>query len=361
MKQKIVIISIGLIIAYVLGTVFSYFSAKVRDVEIKEKVAVTFSQSQTEGRVTLKNEGKRAAELKIALIPFDQSRDDLPIYFYFDEDYPLVLTSINAYLGLYNFLTSDLAEKNMQNTMQIVNAEELAEKMGDGQSIIIMSSGVLPDTVYSQDKNLITRWLESGGIMFWLGDGFGYYNGSKNTELKDDLEHGKIGWEGQEKILGKNYLLGEVFEPVEKSSADTATQIGQALGLRYRYTTTGAVVGELAKNNALSLGFNKNINDNFGRSSISFIPVGQGRLILFGSGILEKQRDVSWDITQIISSNLIFESYPKVKYESITLEPKAAKVIDLKITTQDAQGATVLIYNNKNEVDYFYAKIFNNS
>ena len=361
MKQKIVIIAVCLIIAFVFGMVFIYFSKINKDVDIKEDVSVIFSKGEAKGRIALKNEGARKAEVRVALVPFNQSRDDLPIYFYFDDSYPLVLTSVNAYLGLYNFLTSDLAEKNIQNTIQIVDAKGLVEKMGDGKSIIIMSSGILPDTVYSKDKNLVTQWLESGGIMFWLGDGFGYYSAAEGREIKDDSEHGKIGWEGQEKILGKNYLFGEVFEPVEKSLADTATQIAQALGLKYRYITTGAVMSELARNNASSIGFNKNINDNFGRSSISFIPVGKGRLILFGSGILEKQRDVSWDITQIISSNLIFASYPEAKYENVTLEPKASKVIDLKIITKDAKGATVLIFNDKNEVNYFYAKVFNNS
>lgn len=360
MKQKIVIIAVCLITAFILGVVFLYFSAVDKEVEIKEDVSVIFNKNQTESRVTLKNEGKRSAELKIALVPFNQSRDDLPVYFFFDESYPGFLTSINAYLGLYNFLTSDFTEKNIQNSIQIIDAEGLAEKMRDGKSIIIMSSGVLPDTVYSKDKNLVTKWLESGGIMFWLGDGFGYYSAAENKKIQDDLEHGKIGWEGQEKILGKNYLFGEVFEPVEKSSAGAPTQISKTLGLKYRYTATGAVVSELAKNNGSSIGFDKMLNDNLSRSSISFIPVGKGKLILFGSGILEKQRDISWDITQIISSSLIFADYPEAKYENITLEPKATRVVDFKIAAQNAKGATVLIFNDKNEVNYFYAKVFNN-
>ena len=360
MKQKIIIIAACLIITFIFGMIFIYFSEINKDVDIKEDVNVVFTKGEAEGRIALKNEGARRAEVRVALIPFNQSRHDLPIYFYFDDSYPLVLTSVNAYLGLYNFLTSDLAEKNIQNTIQIVDAKGLAEKMENDRSIIIMSSGVLPDTVYSQSRNLVTQWLESGGIMFWLGDGFGYYYAAEDEEIKDDPEHGKIGWEGQEKILGKNYLFGEISEPVEKSSADAATQVSKALGLKYRYTTTGAVLSELAKNNASSIGFDKILNDNFSRSSISFIPVGKGKLILFGSGILEKQRDVSWDITQIISSNLIFASYPEAKYENVTLEPKAAKVVDLKILTKDAKGATILIFNDKNEVDYFYAKAFNN-
>lgn len=360
MKQRIVLISVFLIVIFVLGVFFMHFSERKKDVEIKEEINVTFSESQIEGRVTLKNKGKRAVDLKVVLVPLDQSPNDLPVYFYFDGSYPLLLTSVNAYLGLYNFLTSDFTEKNIQKRVEIVNAEVLAETMKSGKSIIIMSSGALPDTVYSKNKNLVTKWLESGGVMFWLGDGFGYYYGTSNMRIKDDSEYGKIGWEGQEKILGKNYISGEMFESTDKSSADTPTQISQALGLRYRYTAIGAVINELTKNNASSIGFNKIINDQFGRSSISFIPIEKGKLILFGSGILEEQRDISWDITQIISSNLIFRNYPEAKYENIILESNSTRVVDLKITAKDAKGATILIFNGKNEVNYFYSKVFNN-
>lgn len=361
MKQKIIIISVILIIIFLAGTVFMFFSERINKVDISEDAYFVFDSNQVNGKVNLENKGSEAVNLNVVMASFTQTPEDMPIYFYYDNSYPVLVTSSNAYIGLYNFLTSDFAEKGIQKKIELIDATALAEKMQQGKSIVIMSSGVLPDTVYSKDKNIVTGWLESGGIMFWVGDGIGYYYGAKNMVIKDDDEHGKIGWEGHLKLLGKNYIYGETFEPINQSQGDIETQVGRALGLRYRYTTTGATLNDLAKNNGADIGFDKRINSQFGRSSISFMPVGDGRLILFGSGILEKQRDVSWDISQIISSNLIFTGYPTVKYEEVNLLPKSKKVIDLQITQKDVRGTTLLIFNKDNQIKYFYSKVFNNS
>lgn len=357
MLKKYLISFFLLLVVFCAGLIFLYFSKKPTEINFLNEVNSRFENSYLVTDVSLENSSKREIELNLVLLPLDKKPDDLIIYYYFDEDYPTLQTSVDAYLGLYNFLVAGQLTKRFNHSIELVNADKLSSVFTKDKSIVIIASGVLPNTVFSKDRNLISPWLEKGGCLIWVGDGLGYYSARKEEKIEDEKTDAKIGWEGQKEILKKNFIDGDKFaEDINDSIGEQETIISRALDLRYQFTLVGAINNIVFANDGYLLGYNRYFNDTLVRNSISFIPVGEGGVVIFGAGIMEKQRELGWDISQIIISELIFSEANNLKYESVRLSPQQKKRLRIEIKNKGYEGGSLIIFDKAGEVGNFYYK-----
>lgn len=300
---------------------------------------------------------KGQGELEVVEVPTQRGFLDRKIYFYFDTDYPILGSSTNSVLGVYNHMLSEFQLKNLDGDINIVNSSQLKDVLNDKSGILVMASGVLPDTIFSSEKNLLTPWLKTGGTLIWVGDGLGYYYGVSGAKIESVDTPYKIGWSGQKEILGDNYLDGDYVPDVSGSFGDTPSNLAKALGIKSKYTQTGAFISALAKHGGSDLGYAYNFKES-SRTSLARIKIGTGSAFIFGSPLLNREIDVAWDISQIFSTGI--------------LDADTIKVNSKKINTADGNPEQRQIYvGNNKEVRvtifgtdlakrYFYTKDFSN-
>ncbi len=67
----------------------------------------------------------------------------------------------------------------------VIDAGEMAALMNGGiggnTDAVIVLSGSLPSTVYGEDQDLIIRWIEAGGRLYWAGNSLGAYSSDGDT------------------------------------------------------------------------------------------------------------------------------------------------------------------------------------
>lgn len=358
MLKKILFITLVLVLVVGLGIIF-WIKSEDHTKDIFVNFAdLNFGQDEISGNVLLANPTQNQLDLTVTSIAVSQKKD-LPIYYYLDNNYPVLAGNMGTYYGTLDFVSSYLAKKGYDRTIQTVSATELPALFERGPSILFACSGVLPETVYSRDKNLLTPWLKDGGRLFWVGDGLGYYSGVKGEQIVSADSPAKIGWEGQKKIFGQNMIDG-YFVEITDSVGLLKSRFVDALGLRYHFTRTGALLSALAANSGVSLGFEQSVAKDI-RSSASVIPVGDGKVILFGSGVIDKQREIGWDISQILVSGVLDSDYQSMDTKTISLKPGETQTVKINMQNNQYPYAKVMVFSNQDDVNYFYQHLFSST
>lgn len=106
------------------------------------------------------------------------------IYYYYDEAYPTSWSNVVGWLGLAYHLEVIFASRGMSVDIDMVNATQLATVLRNPAttgSLLLMASGVFPQTVLTNRSNLVLPWIQAGGTLFWVGDLIGYYSGVANA------------------------------------------------------------------------------------------------------------------------------------------------------------------------------------
>jgi hypothetical protein len=201
----------------------------------------------------------------------------------------------------------ELRLRGYNGPIKVVDAEELRTIMETNyDSVIIIPSGVFPDTVHRPNRSLVGNWLRSGGTLIWMGDAFGYLSGRRDgsMELFSEDNYSKI----QNRILG--FELFHESSEVERY-ASISSSFSSALDLQYTDAFVGALVSNVLKFGGIVLG--KITESENVRASITYLPVGSGHLILFGGGIARAftangEDVIAHDIAQILCSGFPFAS-----------------------------------------------------
>jgi len=307
--------------------------------------------------LNINNQSNSQMDLTVAEIPLSETNNFKKIYFYYDKDYPILGSSVSSVLGVYDHLLAEYQQKNISVEIQQVDANQLSEIMNDKNSVLIMATGILPETVYSPDKNLISPWLADGGTLFWVGDGFGYYYGVAGTEIKNQESPYKIGWSRQERLLGHNYLDGPNVGSVFESQGDVPSSLATTFGIKSRYTQAGVLVSSLAENGGLDLGYHYSFK-NDSRTSLAEIKIGNGDIIIFGSPLLNREMDVAWDISQITSSGFLQSDVLKINFRKIIITSDDKEKIDRQIDIDNNTKVRLMIFSSDFAKRYFLLKDF---
>jgi Gpi18-like mannosyltransferase len=260
------------------------------------------------------------------------------IFIYYDDTYPSSFVTKAGWAGLLDHAPVELRLRGYNGSINIVDADELSIVMKQAyDSVIIIPSGVFPETVHAENESIIHNWLEAGGTLIWMGDVFGYFTGLRNGNLEHFL--GTNFTQVQYQILG----YAPIGEPSGRSAfATVQSAFSNALDLQYPDASMGALVSEVVKSHGMILGETTNSTD--ARTSISSLPVGNGHLLLFGGGIgtvfTSTGEDViAHDIAQIICSGVLFSTGVQA-FSSYELERNEATASSLDVPTPQDQNIT---------------------
>jgi hypothetical protein len=161
--------------------------------------------------------------------------------------------------------------------------------------------------VHADNKSLIGSWLRSGGTLIWIGDAFGYFSGVKGggLQLFSEANFTKV----QMQILG--FSLFDTSLGDSERYASISSNFSNALDLQYPDAKVGAYVSETLEHGGQILGKITALSN--ARSSIVYVPVGSGHLILFGGGVGRVftptgEDAIAHDIAQILCSGFGFAS-----------------------------------------------------
>jgi Gpi18-like mannosyltransferase len=266
---------------------------------------------------------------------------DKSIFIYYDDAYPTVSVPRNRWIGLLDHAPVELQLRGYKGSINIIDAEGLRTVMETNQnSIIIVPSGVFPETVHAENQSIVGNWLRAGGTLVWMGDAFGYFSGIKNggTQLFSNDNITTV----QNQILG--FTLFNNMS-TETEFASTPSGFSTALDLRYPDALVGAYVSDVLEVGGIVLG--KVTESTAPRASISCVPVGDGHLILFGGNIgnpfTSTGEDViAHDIAQILCSGFPFSTGISA-FNLTQLGRNETKKASLDVPLPPAQNVTGII------------------
>lgn len=289
--------------------------------------------------------------IRLVLIPVYNEVSDKPVYVYYDENYPCSYITRAAWMGFVDHLLPTLKLKGYAGVVEVVNANRLKEVMlNQNDPVIIIPSGVFPETVHSKTETIVDDYLRGGGTIIWMGDGFAYYSGKLKQNLEWPSEENP-GWASSEAILG--YPLFGNYWPI---SAYEASPISNALNLQYPGIEKGVTISQALRHDGLVLG--KVYQD---KTSIAAVPVGNGSLIIFGGAVGMTRSEfgediVANDVTNILLSNIL-QSNGQTSFDTVTRENVANGTLILNTSKDEFAGVYLVAYSIDN-YSYFFNKNF---
>ena len=288
------------------------------------------------------------------------------IYIYYDPKYQMALVDKKAVNGIINHLIAELMIRGYpSDKIKIVNVTELQHIVSDiksaKKSIIIIPTGAFPDTVYSREKNLIKPWIEHGGVLIWTTGQFGYYSAKNIFKFKQ--LNPEDPWHPKDE--GQKYFFGHIIIVKNKrfKEGKIPTQYAKALKLSYNYVYRGVSLSAIQALNGIALGY---IDPDSGAVSIASIPLGYGKVIIFGGDIisgpqsLKFVRTLSHDIAQIIVSGILYSNL--IMYKEYYIKNWKTLKDSVKVSKDMIKfnsGILIMyIFESDNEGTYFKKIIF---
>jgi len=251
----------------------------------------------------------------VVITPVVEQPQDLPIYVFYDENYPGIYASkkITLIQGsmLWVHVKTELYLRNYSAEVKLASAEELESLFStNSTAIVIMASGALPSNVFSWETNLVKPWIDSGGTLIWFGWVPGWYvveKGQRDEEISCNMSQHlyqegprRLGLEGYFEYmpLEEHPTVAEISSPLSNALDTTYNLIQQAPYLHKVLSENGLVLGKIGGNSSKL------------RSSISMIRVGEGKIIIFGffltsSLVLNGPELAARDIAQILCSGIL--------------------------------------------------------
>jgi Gpi18-like mannosyltransferase len=280
---------------------------------------------------------------------------DKAIVIYYDEAYPSSFVGKEGWIGLLDHVPIELKLRGYNGSISVVNAERLRDIMErDNDSIIIIPSGVFPETVHALNQSLVGDWLRAGGTLIWMGNAFGYLSGRQggSIELFSENNFSRV----QNQILG--FTLFNDSSSADERYAALSASFSSALDLQYPDALVGTLVSNLLQHSGTALG--KVTESENARTSISYLPVGSGRLVLFGGGIgkvftATGEDVIAHDIAQILCSGILFSAGAPA-YDLHELGKSEAKEASLNVPVpqnQNIAGIMIVVFSKSPYNRYF--------
>lgn len=156
-------------------------------------------------------------------------------------------------------------------------------------TVLFVTSGVLPQPVFSRSIDLLRPWLASGGLLVWTGDVPGYYASGPSSVVATKTLMGSgatprdavqfspqveaLGFAGLSRLLGTR--VGFVNGPWYGTATEPSVWAA-ALHLQYPYVHAGPLVDSLRAAGGIDLGYESDRT-----VSIAYMRVGTGGVLLF--------------------------------------------------------------------------------
>ena len=227
-----------------------------------------------------------------------------PVYVFADDRYPSAESSPKSNKGLYDHLAISLAAGGWGAPVKRVDAAQLAAVIGARQpGIVIIGSGVVPDTVVgvTRDLTAVRAYLEAGGEIVVMGAPF-YWTGRPGVGALSLTDRSlRIDWDGEVQVVGRPLVHNPAGDPEASVRGAKASTAAAALDAGFKEARRGPVLSQLLALNGWDLGWDGPTGAGQ-RTSIGAVPVGDGRLIVFGGGLRDAEKLVADDIARVLLS-----------------------------------------------------------
>jgi hypothetical protein len=296
----------------------------------------------------------------VVITPIGEFSQDLPVYVFYDTDYPTVATDWTFVAMLQAHLNAELRLRGYSNETKLANAAELEDIfIRKEPAVVIMASGAFPSNLLSKETNLVKPWVDAGGVLVWFGFYIGYYiveKGMKSQDITDNMTQNLR--EDGSRELG----LDGFFEYLEMKDQPTVatypSPISDALQINYDLIQQAPLLDMVWAKNGLVLGKTGGENPSGFRSSVSIIPMGVGKIVIFGFFLMESltlngPELAAWDLAQILCSGVLqmksdsvqyCQSYSLTEQETkndtalLTLKPGITGFVVFEYTSQRSNG-----------------------
>lgn len=196
------------------------------------------------------------------------------LYFYFDTGYPYSFSNPIDWYGLSTHIFTVSGFRGNPINVVILNAAQLSEYLRSPPTtgaVLVVASGVLPDTVFTKSTNLLSPWIASGGTLVWLGDTIGTYSGSPGVPLQYPSP-------ANPGVNGTNQFINWTLFGGSSSFYNETSSVAQAFDLNYTFGAPGhgLNVTRLPLFNGTVLG-----NLDRGYTNLATVPLGAGHIVDF--------------------------------------------------------------------------------
>jgi hypothetical protein len=235
---------------------------------------------------------------RLAAIPESITQADRSVDVVVDPSYPGPDSDPIAVQGVYDHLVGELRIRGDHRKVDQIDARQAERLLRDldnaRNTALVMTAGVMPAGVFSTQTDLLTPWIRAGGMLVWSGDALGYYSETPaptfRIDRSDSLFEG-----GPLRVVG-----GGVVIPGKQPGriALTPTAIGRALAVQSTQTSVSVDAQRVVSLGGELLGY---VSDGF--SSLSEIPVGKGKVLIFAGDTYDEQV-IAHDLCMVLISHV---------------------------------------------------------
>jgi len=237
--------------------------------------------------------------LDVAAFPLgDRPIRQSSVYVYDDSRFPAADVAPTVPQGIFDHLSGELIARQYSLPVVAVSAEDLANVLMDTATargrVVVMMTGVLPANVFSRATDLVSPWVQAGGVAVWGGGAIGFWSGRNGQPLSGD---DALGEAGTQRLLGSNVVQ---YPTTFGREGNVQSAFASALNITYNFTGAGVSLGSVTAHSGLDLGW-----DAGQLTSVAYLPRGSGGFLIFG-GEIPDEASVSVDLARILMSGAIY-------------------------------------------------------
>ena len=294
--------------------------------------------------------GSPHQDLDVAAFPLgDRPIRESSVYVYDDSRFPAADVAPTVPQGIFDHLSGELTTRQYSLPVVAVSAEDLAKVLIDTASapgrVVVMMTGVLPANVFSKDADLVSPWVQAGGVAVWGGGAMGFWSGRSGRPLSAG---DALGEAGTQRLLGTNVVQSPTTFGRE---GDVQSAFASALNITYSFTGAGVFLGSVTAHGGLDLGW-----DSGEFTSVAYLPRGSGGFLIFG-GEIPDEASVSVDLARILMSGAIYGT-GKASSKHLTLAgPASGETVDWALPFSAPSGGIMLVaFDPSPDALYFFKR-----
>jgi hypothetical protein len=275
--------------------------------------------------------------MRLVTFPVLRPPEQPEVRVFVDPRYPGPDSTARGVLGVLDHVRAELRVRQDTRPVSAVDVGGLEATLRDVAAahgmILVMMTGSWPAEVFSRDLDLVSPWIGAGGTLVWGGDEIGYYSVHQSVNF-DPRDPASLRDGGPSRLLG-----ADVVDPgkVTGRNGDTPTDLARALNLEFQSTAVGVLIDPLTAAGGRVLGFT-----GAGYSSISVLPVGRGRVVIF-AGDTYNEIPIAHDLSLLLLSG-VFSAAGDVSYTDVS-QARLGQGGDVlwNPDTHDQRGSRVLV------------------
>ena len=261
-----------------------------------------------------------------------------PVYVLLDPGVALHIATPVSVAGLLDHLVVDLRATGWA-VPQRVDDRRLPDVMRTTPaSIVVVPAGLTPSLAGpTADYQPATDYLKAGGELIVLAGG----DSVESTPAPTPDSPGT--WRDCLSLLVRHLVESPEGFPAGEEIGVNPSTIGEVLDIHYGLLSKGALVGAVAEAKGWDVGWQSSGPSASRRSSLAVVPVGKGRLVLFGSGLYNDEEMVADDIVRLLLSGT--DAAPPMASRTFAVTGGEQAVVRLELPPGGA--ARILVFDRE--------------